>query len=47
MTRTVAVHGYPHLVLIAKDRIATGEEVTYDYGDHSKESLKYHPWLAF
>lgn len=45
-TRTISLDGKPHLVLIAKDDIAIGEEVTYDYGDRSKESLKYHPWLA-
>lgn len=46
ITRTVLVDGVPRLVLIAKEDIAVGEEVTYDYGDRSKESLKYHPWLA-
>ena len=24
-----------------------GEELLYDYGDRSKESLEAHPWLAF
>lgn len=47
ITRTVVVDGLPHLVLIAKDYIKTGEEICYDYGDRSKESLKNHPWLAF
>ncbi|GLV38465.1 PR/SET domain containing protein 7 [Carabus blaptoides fortunei] len=46
VTRTVSVDGRPRLVLIAKEDIMQGEEVTYDYGDRSKESLKYHPWLA-
>ncbi|KAF5284658.1 hypothetical protein FQR65_LT13489 [Abscondita terminalis] len=45
-TRTVVVDGYPHLVLIAKEHIQAGEEISYDYGDRSKESLKNHPWLA-
>lgn len=47
ITRTVCVDGYPHLVLLAKDDIAAGEEISYDYGDRSKESLRSHPWLAF
>lgn len=47
ITRTVSVDGYPHLVLLAKDDIAVGEEINYDYGDRSRESLKNHPWLAF
>lgn len=46
-TRTVDVDMKPHLVLIAKEAIEIGEEVTYDYGDRSKESLKHHPWLAY
>ncbi|KAJ8978776.1 hypothetical protein NQ317_015500 [Molorchus minor] len=35
------------LVLIAKEDIKTGEELLYDYGDRSKESLMHHPWLAY
>lgn len=46
-TRTISVDTLPRLVLVAKQPIQAGEEVTYDYGDRSKESLKYHPWLAF
>lgn len=46
MTRIEDVNGQPHLVLIAKDDIHVGDEITYDYGDRSKESLKHHPWLA-
>ncbi|XP_074030195.1 LIM domain kinase 1 isoform X2 [Leptinotarsa decemlineata] len=45
-TKTVMVDNKPRLVLLAKDSIKIGDEVLYDYGDRSKESLKYHPWLA-
>ncbi|KAL3271694.1 hypothetical protein HHI36_022166 [Cryptolaemus montrouzieri] len=45
-TRTISVDGKPRLVLIAKENIQIGEEILYDYGDRSKESLKHHPWLA-
>lgn len=47
MTKTMSINKRPHLVLIAKDDVAEGVEVTYDYGDRSKESLQHHPWLAF
>ncbi|ALC46589.1 pr-set7 [Drosophila busckii] len=47
MTKVVTIKQRPHLVLLAKDDIEEGEELTYDYGDRSKESLKHHPWLAF
>ncbi|XP_038212873.1 histone-lysine N-methyltransferase PR-Set7 [Zerene cesonia] len=36
----------PRLVLLAAQDISPGEELTYDYGDRSKESLRHHPWLA-
>lgn len=45
-TRTVLVKNKPHLVLVARTDIREGEEVLYDYGDRSKESLLHHPWLA-
>ncbi|XP_055592531.1 N-lysine methyltransferase KMT5A isoform X2 [Uranotaenia lowii] len=47
MTKTVSLNNRPHLVLIAKDDLPAGVEVTYDYGDRSKEALQHHPWLAF
>uniref|UniRef100_A0A1B6CKF3 [histone H4]-lysine(20) N-methyltransferase n=1 Tax=Clastoptera arizonana TaxID=38151 RepID=A0A1B6CKF3_9HEMI len=46
LTKTVVIKNKPHLVLLAKDNIQLGEEVTYDYGDRSKQSLIHHPWLA-
>ncbi|XP_046385919.1 N-lysine methyltransferase KMT5A-A isoform X2 [Ischnura elegans] len=45
-TKTVVINSLPHLVLIAKEDIHPSEEVLYDYGDRSKDSLKHHPWLA-
>lgn len=47
ITKTVMIGKHPHLVLIAKDDLPSGVELTYDYGDRSKESLIHHPWLAF
>ncbi|XP_036224034.2 histone-lysine N-methyltransferase Set8 isoform X2 [Bactrocera oleae] len=47
ITKVVVVKQRPHLILVAKDDIEPGEELTYDYGDRSKESLMHHPWLAF
>ncbi|KAL4711833.1 hypothetical protein ACJJTC_006002 [Scirpophaga incertulas] len=45
VTKAVWVDG-PRLVLLAAHDIAAGDELTYDYGDRSKESLQHHPWLA-
>lgn len=47
MTKIVSYKNKPHLVLLAKDDIKEGEELTYDYGDRRKEALIHHPWLAF
>ncbi|CAG9104333.1 unnamed protein product [Plutella xylostella] len=44
-TKALWVDG-PRLVLLAAHDIAAGEELTYDYGDRSRESLRHHPWLA-
>ncbi|XP_073982117.1 SET domain containing 8 isoform X2 [Rhodnius prolixus] len=46
ITKTVLVGDRPRLVLIANQDINVGDELTYDYGDRSKESLRHHPWLA-
>lgn len=45
LTKALWVDG-PRLVLLAAHDIAPGDELTYDYGDRSKESLQHHPWLA-
>lgn len=45
-TRIVEVGNTPHLVLIAKEDITSGTEITYDYGDRSRESIQNYPWLA-
>ncbi|CAL4163247.1 unnamed protein product [Meganyctiphanes norvegica] len=44
---TVEVKRNPRLILKAKEDIDANTEVTYDYGDLSKESVKHNPWLAF
>ena len=46
MTKTIEVNETPRLVLLAKEDIVPGCELTYDYGDRSKQSLLHHPWLA-
>lgn len=45
-TQTCIIKGVPHLVLVAQRNIEAGEELLYDYGDRSKASLQFHPWLA-
>ncbi|XP_055986294.1 N-lysine methyltransferase KMT5A-like [Sorex fumeus] len=44
-TKLHDVAGVPHLILIASRDIQAGEELLYDYGDRSRESLEAHPWL--
>lgn len=46
VTRIVEVGKQPRLILVAKDDIAEGTELCYDYGDRSRESIRNHPWLA-
>ncbi|XP_078681036.1 N-lysine methyltransferase KMT5A-A-like [Branchiostoma floridae x Branchiostoma belcheri] len=46
MTRSISAGGLPRLILVAARDIQPGEELQYDYGDRSKESLASHPWLA-
>lgn len=46
ITKVVMIKEVPRLILVAKQTINPGEELLYDYGDRSKESLKAHPWLA-
>jgi len=46
ITKVVMIKDVPRLILVAKQSISPGEELLYDYGDRSKESLKAHPWLA-
>ncbi|XP_031832064.2 SET domain containing 8 [Nomia melanderi] len=46
VARVIEVESTPHLVLTAKENIPSGIEVTYDYGDRSREAIRYHPWLA-
>ncbi|ERL96189.1 hypothetical protein D910_01361 [Dendroctonus ponderosae] len=44
-TKSILVDGLPRLVLLARHNIKKGQELFYDYGDRSRESIKYHPWL--
>ncbi|XP_070514527.1 histone-lysine N-methyltransferase set-1 isoform X2 [Cardiocondyla obscurior] len=46
IARIVEVKSIPHLVLTAKEDIPIGVEISYDYGDRNRESIRHHPWLA-
>ena len=46
-TKPIEVDGKPRLILVASRLVNAGEELLYDYGDRSSESLKAHPWLAY
>jgi len=45
-TKILEVDGLPRLIIYAKQDIASGTELIYDYGDKGKLSLQAHPWLA-
>ncbi|XP_048855498.1 N-lysine methyltransferase KMT5A-A [Brienomyrus brachyistius] len=44
-TKLHNINGIPHLILVASRDIEKGEELLYDYGDRSKDSIAAHPWL--
>ncbi|KAK6190697.1 hypothetical protein SNE40_002502 [Patella caerulea] len=44
-TKLIEIKDCPFLILIASRDIVKGEELLYDYGDRSKESIAAHPWL--
>lgn len=46
-TRLHPIDGTPHLILVASRDIKADEELLYDYGDRSKESISAHPWLKY
>ncbi|GAB6030354.1 SET domain containing (Lysine methyltransferase) 8 [Chamberlinius hualienensis] len=45
-TKAVLVDGVPRLILLASRDISAGHELSYDYGDRSREAIRAHPWLA-
>ena len=44
-TTIVEVDDSPHLILTAAKDIMAKEELLYDYGGRSKDSIESHPWL--
>ncbi|XP_005795024.2 N-lysine methyltransferase KMT5A-like [Xiphophorus maculatus] len=46
-TRLHPIDGTPHLIFVASRDIKAEEELLYDYGDRSKESISAHPWLKY
>ena len=40
------IKGAPRIILLAATDIATGTEITYDYFDRDRETIKDFPWLA-
>uniref|UniRef100_A0A8C6PZ53 [histone H4]-lysine(20) N-methyltransferase n=1 Tax=Nothobranchius furzeri TaxID=105023 RepID=A0A8C6PZ53_NOTFU len=46
-TRLHSIDGKPHLILVASRDIKSEEELLYDYGDRSKDSISAHPWLKY
>jgi len=46
LPKVVEYRDEPRLILVAKRDIQSEEELLYDYGDRSKQSIQAHPWLA-
>ena len=46
ITKVVEMKYSPRLIFVAKQDIADGTELLFNYGNRSKDSLKAHPWLA-
>ena len=44
-TTIVEVDDNLHLILTGAKDIMAKEELLYDYGDRSKDSIQSHPWL--
>ncbi|PIC42089.1 hypothetical protein B9Z55_009278 [Caenorhabditis nigoni] len=44
-TKVVEIDGRHHLIFVALREIEVGEELLYDYGDRSAETLANNPWL--
>ena len=45
--KKIIVDNTPRLVLFAMRHIDIGEELLYDYGDRSKETIEALPWLQY
>ncbi|KAJ6635247.1 Histone-lysine N-methyltransferase PR-Set7 [Pseudolycoriella hygida] len=43
--KTFVYRNRPHIVLLAKQDIQIGEELSYDYGDREKTAMLNNPWL--
>ena len=41
----VEIDDEPHVCFFAKKCIQPGDELLYDYGDHSAAAAIAHPWL--
>lgn len=45
VTRLVSIKDRPHLILETNRDVKAGEELLYDYGERSKDVLRFHQWL--
>ena len=43
--KVILHQGKPRVVFLAKRDIQIGEEIVYDYGDRSPQTLEVNPWL--
>ena len=46
LPRLVPINNQPRILFFASREIQEGEELVYDYNDHTSEAVASHPWLT-
>lgn len=46
-TKVHVINEIPHLIFLTMCEVKKGEEMTYDYGERSKDVIETYPWLKY
>ena len=46
LPRLVPINNQPRILFFSSREIQEGEELVYDYNDHTSEAIASHPWLT-